>query len=124
MERGVEHAKPLQGDAGGVAVVAGVQVHGGPGGPWAERVEGGKGLVQGGASSGESWRLAGAGTAVSGMSPASVASERFRPCLPRSTGLRPASWPPQGALVMHPSTARVSDREPEHAVVGRKDEQV
>jgi hypothetical protein len=31
--------------------------------------------------------------------------ERFRPCLPRSTGERPATSPPSGALVMAPSTA-------------------
>jgi hypothetical protein len=29
-----------------------------------------------------------------------VTSDRFRPCLRRSTGLGPAVWPPQGALVM------------------------
>ena len=30
----------------------------------------------------------------------SDATERFRPCLPRSTGDRPATSPPQGAVVM------------------------
>jgi hypothetical protein len=30
--------------------------------------------------------------------------ERFMPCLPRSTGLRPAHSPPPGALPMQPST--------------------
>ena len=47
-----------------------------------------------------------------------LATERFMPCLPRSTGLRPATSPPQGALVMHPSTARSSQVQPDHPVVG------
>jgi hypothetical protein len=44
--------------------------------------------------------LAGVGTAASGMPSASTATERLRPCLRRSTGLGPAVWPPQGALVV------------------------
>jgi len=52
--------------------------------------------------------LAGAGTTANGIPVASVASERLRPCLRRSTGLGPATWPPQGALVMPPSTASCS----------------
>ena len=44
--------------------------------------------------------------------PASAATERFSPCLRRSTGLGPATWPPQGALVVHPSTARCSNSRP------------
>src|SRR5215208_1752597 len=56
-------------------------------------------------SSGESWRLAGAVTVPRGMPFASTAVERLMPRLPLSTGLLPAFSPPQGALVMHPSTA-------------------
>jgi hypothetical protein len=56
------------------------------------------------------WR--GAGTAASGMPPASVTTDRFSPCLRRSTGLGPATCPPQGALVMHPSTASWSSSSP------------
>lgn len=48
--------------------------------------------------------MAPAETRPIGTPRASVATERFRPCLPRSTGERPALSPPQGALVMHPST--------------------
>src|SRR3954453_19869949 len=58
-----------------------------------------------GSSSGESCLLAGAATRCSGMPCPSVATERFMPCLPRSTGERPATSPPHGALVMAPSTA-------------------
>ena len=56
-----------------------------------------------GASSGASWRLAGAATVPSGIPAASTARERLSPCLPRSTGLRPATSPPHGALVMQQS---------------------
>src|SRR5512142_1586140 len=41
-----------------------------------------------------------------GMPYPSVLLDRFMPCLPRSTGLRPAHSPPPGALVRHPSIAR------------------
>lgn len=41
-----------------------------------------------GASNGESWRLAPARTRPRGMPYPSVMPERFRPCLPRSTGER------------------------------------
>jgi len=58
------------------------------------------------------WALAGAVTRCSGSPAPSVATDRFMPCLPRSTGLRPATSPPQGALVMHPSTARSSRSSP------------
>ena len=64
------------------------------------------------ASNPSSRQLAGAGTAASGRPPASTATERFSPCLRRSTGLVPAVWPPQGALVVHPSTARCSSSRP------------
>src|SRR5512135_1212820 len=43
--------------------------------------------------------------------------ERFMPCLPRSTGLRPAHSPPPGALVMQPSTMIFSRARPGDAVV-------
>jgi hypothetical protein len=49
-----------------------------------------------GPSSGDSLRLAAAATVRSGMPRASVTVKRLRPCLPRSTGLRPATSPPQG----------------------------
>lgn len=52
----------------------------------------------------ESCRLAPSETMPSGMPQASEATERFSPCLPRSTGDRPAFSPPDGALVMQPST--------------------
>src|SRR4051812_22773340 len=42
----------------------------------------------------------------------SVTTERLSPCLPRSTGERPAASPPPGALVMQPSTARSSRSSP------------
>jgi transposase len=48
----------------------------------------------GGCSSPSSRWLAGADTAPSGMSPAPTATERFRPCVRRSTGLSPATWTP------------------------------
>ena len=38
--------------------------------------------------------------------------DRFMPPLPRSTGLRPAHCPPQGALVVQPSTARSARSRP------------
>jgi hypothetical protein len=83
----------------GLVVVAGVQVHRGrigqqpPAGPCtAVRVAAAVSRV---AASKPSWRrLAGAGTAASGMPAASQATERLRPCLRRSTGLGPATWPP------------------------------
>jgi hypothetical protein len=40
-----------------------------------------------------------AGIAPSKMPVASVTTERLPPCLRPSTGLGPAVWPPQGALV-------------------------
>ena len=43
---------------------------------------------------------------------ASVATDRFRPPLRRSTGKGPALSPPQGALVMQPSTDRSSSSSP------------
>jgi hypothetical protein len=49
---------------------------------------------------------------ASGIPRASVATERFSACLRRSTGLGPATCPPQGALVMQPSTARCSISKP------------
>jgi hypothetical protein len=45
---------------------------------------------------------------VGGMPPPSTSSERFMPCLRRSTGDGPATSPPPGALVMQPSTAMSS----------------
>ena len=92
----------------GLIVIAGVQVDRRPLGQHPNHADG----VQVAASSPSSRRLAGAGTAPSGMPPASVRIERFRPCLRRSTGLGPAVWPPQGALVVHPSTARCSSSRP------------
>ena len=62
--------------------------------------------------SGESCRLAGAAIAPSGMPCASTTVERLMPCLPRSTGLLPATSPPHGALVMQPSTARSANSKP------------
>jgi hypothetical protein len=56
--------------------------------------------------------LAGAGRAARGMPPASTATEGCSPCLRRSTGLGPAVWPPQGALVVQPSTASCSSSKP------------
>ena len=55
-------------------------------------------------SNGESCRFAPAETRPSGTPSASVAVKRFSPCLRRSTGDGPALSPPQGTLVMHPST--------------------
>src|SRR5512144_3218671 len=55
-----------------------------------------------GRRSGESCRFAGATTQPSGIPEPSVSSDRFVPCLPRSTGDFPATSPPQGALTMHP----------------------
>ena len=40
------------------------------------------------------------------------------PCLRRSTGDGPATSPPPGALVMHPSTAMWSSSQSDDAVVG------
>ena len=83
-------------------VVAGVQVHGDVGGQWTEVGE----LVQG-------WEPT-AACRAGGRRPApgpagcqspSTISDRFLPCLPRSTGDGPATSPSPGALVMHPSTA-------------------
>jgi hypothetical protein len=54
---------------------------------------------------GESWWLAGAVVAPTGMPEASTAIERLMPCYPLSTEFLPAFCPPQGALVRHPSTA-------------------
>jgi NAD(P)-dependent dehydrogenase (short-subunit alcohol dehydrogenase family) len=65
-----------------------------------------------GASSGESCRFAGASTRSRGMPYPSTRLDRFMPSLPRSTGLRPAHWPPPGAFVMQPSTARSRSSRP------------
>jgi hypothetical protein len=97
----------------GLPAVAGVQVHG-------ERsrqrtnCRGGDARrgVKVAASSPSSRRWAGAGRLARGMPPAWTATERFSPCLRRSTGLGPATRPPQGALVMQPSTARSSSSKP------------
>ena len=40
------------------------------------------------------------------------------PCLPRSTGLRPAHSPPPGALVMHPSYGDFLQDQADDAVIG------
>jgi hypothetical protein len=113
----------------GLVVVAGVQVHRGrigqqpPAGPCtAVRVAAAVSRV---AASKPSWRrLAGAGTAASGMPAASQATERLRPCLRRSTGLGPATWPPPGASVIQPSMARCSGSKPCSRVIGRQGELV
>lgn len=47
-----------------------------------------------------------AATRCRGNPKASVTTERFVPCLPRSTGERPETSPPQGDLVIDPSTDR------------------
>ena len=65
-----------------------------------------------GSSSGESWALAAAATRCSGRPAASVTTERLMPCLPRSTGERPETSPPQGDLVIDPSTDRSSRSSP------------
>ena len=49
-----------------------------------------------------------------GMPQASEATGRFSPSLPRSTGERPALSPPDGALVMHPSTEIIGQPEADH----------
>ncbi|RBY80894.1 hypothetical protein DQ238_07590 [Geodermatophilus sp. TF02-6] len=56
--------------------------------------------------------LAGADTVAIGTPAPSHNWDRFRPPLPRSTGLRPAHCPPQGALVVQPSTARSARSRP------------
>src|SRR3954452_24538901 len=83
-------------------VVAGVEVHGDLCGQRASPVS----PFRGGSSSGESWRWAPARTRPSGIPPPSTSTDRFNPCLRRSTGDGPAHSPPPGAFVMHPSTAR------------------
>src|SRR5215212_5336443 len=45
-------------------------------------------------------------------SPIRQLAERLVPPFPRSTGLLPAFSPPQGALVMHPSTVRSDNSRP------------
>jgi hypothetical protein len=70
------------------------------------------------ASSLSSRWLAGAARVASGIPVASMASDRLRPCLRRSVGLGPATWPPQGALVMQPVHHQVLQFQAEHAVVG------
>jgi hypothetical protein len=96
------------GHADRLIVVAGVQAHHRPGGQRADHRDGAKVAASNPASR---W-LAGAGSAASGMPPASTATERFNPCLRRSTELGPATWPPQGALVVQPSTASCSSSKP------------
>jgi hypothetical protein len=44
--------------------------------------------------------------------PASVRVERLMPSFPLSVGLRPATSPPHGAVVEHPSTARSCSSRP------------
>jgi hypothetical protein len=67
--------------------------------------------------------LAPAATVPSGIPRASVTVERLRPCLPQSTGLRPAWSPPQGGFdaAVH---GQVVQFQADHAVVGAQDQQL
>src|SRR5579875_1778734 len=56
-----------------------------------------------GSSSLESWRLAGAIAAASGIPSASVRMLRLTPRCPRSVGLGPVAGPPRGTLYIPPS---------------------
>jgi hypothetical protein len=77
-----------------------------------------------GPSSGESLRLAAAATVPSGMPRASVTVERLWPCLPRSTGLRPAASPPQGAFGDAAIHREVAELQADHLVICLQDEQL
>src|SRR5512132_1959655 len=79
----------------GLVVVAGVQVHHGLGGQPPIAVLAPARVSRVAPSSPSSRRLAAAETAPSGMPPASVTVERFRPYLRRSTGRAPATCRPQ-----------------------------
>jgi hypothetical protein len=87
-----------------VGVVGAVEIYARPIGQLSIRCR----LLRVSAKSGESWRLAGAMTISRGMPQASTTIERLMARFPRSTGLLPAISPPQGALVMQQSTARVT----------------
>jgi hypothetical protein len=102
------HHAPLgQNLPAGLVVVAGVQVHDRLGGQRPDRTDGVQGRREQAIVA-----VVDRGSAASGMPANSTAIERFSPCLRRSTGLGPATWPPQGALVVHPSMARCSSSKP------------
>jgi hypothetical protein len=103
-----DHAALGQDLPAGLVVVAGVQVHHRPGRQGPDHADG----VEGGRQQPVVAAVGRGGHRPSGMPPASVTIERLRPCLRRSVGLGPAVWPPQGALVMHPSTLRCSNSKP------------
>ena len=91
--------------AGLGAVVAGVEwmvtSSGGHGpGPRRDRLS----LSRVGRSSGEPGRFAGPATHPGGIPVAAVSTRRLVPCVPRPTGGVPATSPPHGASVRHPST--------------------
>ena len=75
-------------------------------------------LASVGASSGESWRLAPATWHPIGVPEASTISERFVPCLERSTGDFPAAWPPQRGFDDAPVDNDVVELEADDLVVG------
>ena len=96
--------------AGDERVVAAIQVYARP--IWQSPPTEPEARRRVGTGSGESLRLAGAVTASNGIPLASTAVERLMPCFPLSTGLLPALSPPQGAFVMHPSTATSANSRP------------
>ena len=103
-----DHAPFGQDLAAGLIVVAGVQVHDGLGGQRPDHLQG----VQGGRQQ----PVACAGWPGPAPPPAGCrpldGDRAFQPLLRRSTGLGPAVWPPQGALVVQPSTASCSSSKP------------
>ena len=103
-----DHAACGQRLPAGLVVVGGVQVHYRLGGQHADH---GQGVDRRGQYPIVT-TIGRAATVPTGMPCASVTVERFSPCLRRSAGLGPAVWPPQGALVMQPSTAKCSNSKP------------
>jgi hypothetical protein len=100
------HAPLGQHLAAGLVVVAGVQVHHRPGGQHPNHRAGGCEGVEGGCQQSVVAVVGGGGDRAQ-RDAVRVSDQRaFPACLRRSTGLGPATCPPQGALVMQPSTAR------------------